>query len=200
MSQNFWKPRSLPNPASVTTRSASFRATRSSMIELFACAMLPNGPACRKTGWCSSVWTRFGSIASRITTVIAPATWSCSAVTGSPSNVDATTIRPRRARRSCRSDASARIAMISEAAVITNSFSRGIPWAFPPSPITVRRSSRSFTSSVRGHVIVCGSIPSGLPWKIEASSAAARRLCAAVTAWKSPLRWRLIASIGTTCA
>ena len=32
----------------------------------------------------------------------------------------ATTIRPRRARRSCRSVASARIAMISEAAVITN--------------------------------------------------------------------------------
>ena len=90
--------------------------------------------------------------------------------------------------------------MISEAAVITNSFSRGIPCAFPPSPTTVSRSSRSFTSSVRGHVIVGGSMPSGLPWKIDASSAAASRLCAAVTAWKSPLKWRLMSSIGTTWA
>ena len=30
------------------------------MIELFACAMLPNGPACSSTGWPSSVCTRFG--------------------------------------------------------------------------------------------------------------------------------------------
>jgi hypothetical protein len=35
---------------------------------------------------------------------------------------------------------------------------------------------------------------------MEASSAAASRLWAAVTAWKSPLKWRLISSIGTTWA
>ena len=90
--------------------------------------------------------------------------------------------------------------MISEAAVITKPSWRGTPCALPPSPITVFRSSRSFTSSVRGHVIVCGSIPRALPWKIDASSAADSRLCAAVIAWKSPLKWRLISSIGTTCA
>ncbi len=30
--------------------------------------------------------------------------------------------------------------------------------------------------------------------------AAASRLCAEVIAWKSPVKWRLISSIGTTCA
>ena len=90
--------------------------------------------------------------------------------------------------------------MISEAAVMTKASSRGTPCAFPPRPTTVLRSSRSFTSSVRGHVIDCGSMPSGFPWKIDASSAAASRLWAAATAWKSPLKWRLMSSIGTTWA
>src|SRR5581483_8788115 len=70
----------------------------------------------------------------------------------------------------------------------------------PPTPLTVERSSRAFTSSVRGHVIVAGSMSSGLPKYREASIAEARRLCAAVTAWKSPLKCRLMSSIGTTCA
>ena len=106
----------------------------------------------------------------------------------------------RRRRRSCRSDASANTAMISDAATITNPFSRGYPCAGPPSPITVYRSSRSFTSSVRGHVIVCGSTPSSLPWYTLASRAAASRLWAACTAWKSPLKCRLMSSMGTTWA
>ena len=58
---------------------------RSLMIELFACAMLPNGPACTSAGCPSSVWTRFGLIDSFMITVIAPATRNCSAVTGAPS-------------------------------------------------------------------------------------------------------------------
>ena len=52
-------------------------------------------------------------------TVIEPAARSCSAVTGSPSYVCPTVIAPRRARRSCRSRATATIAITSEAAVMS---------------------------------------------------------------------------------
>ena len=158
------------------------------MIELFAWAMFPNGPAWIITGCPSSVCTRFGLSASFMITVIAPATLRSSAVTGFPSCVDATTMLPSRRRRSATSEASANTAMISEAATITKEFSRGYPCALPPRPTTVYRSSRSFTSSVRGHVIVAGSMPSSLPWYTLASSAAASRLWAACTAWKSPLK------------
>ena len=89
-----------------------------------------------------------------ISTVNAPATPKSSAVTASPCLLVATTILPRRSRISSKLVVSARIAMISDAATITNSFSRGTPCTRPPSPITVRRSDRSFTSSVRGQVIV----------------------------------------------
>ncbi len=60
---------------------------RSATIEELPCAMLPNGPACTSTGVFSSVWSRFGLMASRMMTVIAPAALSCSAVTGSPADV-----------------------------------------------------------------------------------------------------------------
>ena len=107
------------------------------MIELLACAMLPNGPAWISVGCPSSVCTRFGLIASFMITVIAPAALRSSAVTGLPLRSSATTIRPSRARRSLRSVASANTAMISDAAVITNWFSRGTPWTRPPRPTTV---------------------------------------------------------------
>ena len=55
------------------------------MIELLACAMFPNGPAWISVGCPSSVWTRFGLIASFMITAIAPATRNSSAVTGVPS-------------------------------------------------------------------------------------------------------------------
>ena len=48
----------------------------------------------------------------------------------------ATTMRPRRRRRSARPLASAKTAITSDAAVMTNWFSRGTPWALPPSPTT----------------------------------------------------------------
>ena len=50
---------------------------------------------------------------------------SCSAVTGSPSRVAPTVIAPSRARRSSRSRAIARIAITSDAAVMSNPVSRG---------------------------------------------------------------------------
>src|SRR5687767_4478615 len=55
-------------------------------------------------------------------------------------------------------------------------------------------------STVRGQVTAAGSMLSGLPLKMEASSAAASRLCDAATEWKSPLKWRLMSSIGSIIA
>ena len=92
---------------------------RSATSELLPCAMFANGPQWTNAGWPSSVCTRFGLIVSFSSTVIAPAAFSCSAVTGSPSYVEPTVIAPSRARRSKRSRATATIAITSEAAVMS---------------------------------------------------------------------------------
>src|ERR671931_1766835 len=62
------------------------------------------------------------------------------------------------------------------------------------------RSARSFMSTQRRQLIVSGSIPSSLPCSRCASSIAASRLFAAPIAWMSPVKWRFMSSIGTTCA
>ena len=49
--------------------------------------------------------------------------------------------------------ASARTAITSDATVMTNSVSRGIPSSRPPSPMTTWRSARSLMSRTRGHRI-----------------------------------------------
>ncbi len=90
--------------------------------------------------------------------------------------------------------------MTSEAAAMSNPVSRGngpVPGSLPTS---IRRSTRSFMSSVRRKLIDAGSMPSGLPWISEASSIEASRLFAAAIAWMSPVKWRLMSSIGTSCA
>ena len=127
MSMNFWAPMSAPKPASVQTASTSLRATRSASTDELPWAMLANGPACTKAGPPSSVWSRLGLMASRMSTVIAPATLRSSSVTGRSSRVRATTMRPNRARRSWMSVARARMAMTSEATLICHSVSRGTP-------------------------------------------------------------------------
>ena len=60
------------------------------------------------------------------------------------------------------------------------------------------RSERSVTSIARRHVTV--SIAGSCPWKMCASTSAESRLFAAVIAWMSPVKWRLMSSIGTTWA
>ena len=55
-------------------------------------------------------------------------------------------------------------------------------------------------SRQRRQETVSGSIPSGFPCRMLASSIAASRLLAAVIACRSPVKWRLRSSIGTTCA
>ena len=89
------------------------------MIELFPWAMFANGPQCIIAGVFSRVWMRLGFRASFRTTVMTPAALKSSAVTGFPSFVCATTILPRRFLRSFRSDASAMMAMTSDATVMS---------------------------------------------------------------------------------
>ncbi len=125
MSKNFSAPMSAPNPASVTRMSEPASAARSARMLLLPWAMLANGPQCTKAGPPSSVCIRFGLSASLSRTAIEPATLRSSAVIGVPSFFVARTMRPRRARRSLRSVASARIAMTSDATVITNWVWRG---------------------------------------------------------------------------
>ena len=72
ISKNFSAPRSAPNPASVTVMSLNFRAILVARTLLQPCAMLANGPPCTNAGVCSSVWIRFGLIASFRSAAIAP--------------------------------------------------------------------------------------------------------------------------------
>ena len=87
MLKNRSAPMSAPKPASVMRKSPVWIPMRSATIDELPWAMLPNGPAWTRTGVFSSVWSRFGLIASRMMTVMAPAPFRSSAVTGSPSSV-----------------------------------------------------------------------------------------------------------------
>ena len=91
-------------------------------------------------------------------------------------------------------------AMTSEATVMSNPSSRGTPCIRPPRPSTMLRSWRSFMSTQRFQVIFFTSMPRELPCWMWLSSIAASRLLAAPMAWKSPVKWRLMSSIGTTWA
>ncbi len=88
--------------------------------------------------------------------------------------------------------------MTSEAAVMSNPVWRTTPSSLVPIPITMLRSDRSLTSITRRHVMLWRSSPSSLPWWRWLSTMADSRLCAAVTAWKSPVRCKLSRSIGIT--
>ena len=93
-----------------------------------------------------------------------------------------------------------KIAMISEATVMSKPSSRGTPHTLPPMPHTMLRSWRSFISTTRFQVMRRTSKPSALPWWMWLSIMAASRLLAAPMAWKSPVKCRLMSSIGTTWA
>ena len=89
--------------------------------------------------------------------------------------------------------------MTSEAAVIMKPSSRGIPPNGPPSPTMTLRSARSFMSTARPQVMRRWSSPVLFGRKRWLSSIAESSECADVIAWKSPVKWRLMSSIGTTC-
>ena len=92
------------------------------------------------------------------------------------------------------------IAIISEAGVMLKPSSRGTPWVAPPKPTTIWRSARSFISITRFQTTVRGSMPIEcvLLW-ILLSMTAANRLLAFSIAEKSPVKCKLMSSIGTTC-
>ena len=201
MSQNFSAPRSAPKPASVITTSASDRPSRVATALLQPCAMLAKGPPWTRAGEPSRVCTRFGASASRSSAAMAPSAWRSRAVTmRPPSRAWPTMIRPSRACRSARSEARQRMAITSEATVMSKPSSRGTPWPGPPRPSTRWRSARSFMSTARRHATRRGSRPSALPQWRWLSSIAESRLWALVTACRSPVKWRLMLSIGATCA
>ena len=191
---NFSPPRSKANPASVTAKSACARAMRVASTLLQPCAMFANGPPCRNAGTPSMLCTRFGIKASRSNAMSAPVTRNSFAKTGSPSGVKPVTMRSSRARRSARFSLKQRIAMTSEAAVMSNPVLRSVGL-----PVLVRRwrSARSFMSMTRFQ-----STPSGFrrqfPLKSSLSMTAESRLFALVMAWKSPLKCRLIDCAGCT--
>ena len=97
---------------------------------------------------------------------------------GLPSRVTPMTIDSRRSRKFLRSFASATMAMISDAAVITNPVRRPAPSFLLSNAIEIWRSARSFMSIVRGQLIRSGSRFRSLPWKRWASMSAASRFCA----------------------
>ncbi len=84
MLKNRSAPMSAPNPASVMRKSPDRMPIRSATIDELPVAMLPNGPAWTRTGVFSSVCIRFGLIASRIITAMAPAPPISEEVTGVP--------------------------------------------------------------------------------------------------------------------
>ncbi len=109
-------------------------------------------------------------------------------------------ILPRRSLRSDNEDARQSTAIISLATVMSKPSSLGVPFVLPPSPSTMKRSCLSFISTHLFHVILRGSIPKALPCWMWLSSIAASKLFAAPIAWKSPVKCRLISSMGTTWA
>mmetsp|Transcript_53710 Transcript_53710/g.117172 ORF Transcript_53710/g.117172 Transcript_53710/m.117172 type:complete len:228 (+) Transcript_53710:1378-2061(+) len=135
------------------------------MLEL-PCAMLAKGPQCTSAGVPSSVCIVVGCSASISSTVSAPVMPKSSALSGSPDLEKHAIMRPRRARRSLRSVASASTAMISEATVMAKA--AGLPSDSPvflftsaaPSPMCTCRRKRSFVSVTRRHVMEAGSMSS----------------------------------------
>jgi hypothetical protein len=150
---------SAPKPASVMQKPSSptsFRASWSAMMDELPCAMLAKGPACTKTGVCSTVCMHVGMMASFMSTHSAQPTPRSSAVMGSPALLMATTMLPRRSRMSRNDVVSASTAITSEATVILKPVQRS-KFSALPTPVTTSRRKRSQTSTTRCHVIVAAS-------------------------------------------
>ena len=166
------------------------------MTEEQPVAMLPKGPVWMSAGTPSPVRRRLGARASRRMAAMAPAAPRSSAVTQPPSRSRPTTILPSRSRRSASDVARERMTMTSLVGVMSKEDWRVTPSTRPPSPVTMWRRARSLTSRTRGQVRERSSMRRALPWWRWLSMRAARRLWAAVTAWKSPVRWRFMRSAG----
>ena len=92
------------------------------------------------------------------------------------------------------------MAMISDAAEMSNPVSRSGPSARPPTPVTIRRSARSSASVTRRQVMPSAVKPSIARELTALSAIEARKLCADWIAWKSPVKCRLMSAAGSTVA
>ena len=169
------------------------------MREDVPCAMLANGPPCIIAGVPSMVWTRFGLMASLSRTACAPAAFRSRQKTGFSSVVKPIMALPSISLRSPGFLQRQSMAMTSDAAVMSNWLSSTIPPSFPPKPTTMRRSERSFMSTTLGHSILRESRLSALPKCMLLFMRAESRLWADVMACRSPVKCRLMSSIGSTC-
>ena len=136
-------------------------------------------------------------MASRRSAASAPSAPRSPAFTGVPSRRRPTTRLPMRRCRSAWSAARQNTAMISEAAVMSKPPVRCI-WR--RIRVSMRRRARSFRSSARRQPMASRSRSSALPQYRWLSSIAASRLLAAVMAWMSPLKCRLMSASGAICA
>ena len=110
----------------------------------------------------SMVCTKFGFMASLSNAAIAPCAFKSRAYIGCLSKVNPTKILPSLSFKSDLLAERQRMAMISDAAVISNPVSLGIPFPVPPSPTIVDLNARSFISITLFQSTVLGSIPKDL--------------------------------------
>ena len=117
------------------------------------------------------------------------------------SKVYPTKILPSLSLKSSKSFAIQRIAITSDAGVILKPSSRAIPLFDPPKPITICRRLRSFISITRFQVMVLGSMFRlyFLFCKLLSISAESRLFAFSIAA-KSPVKCKLISTIGINCA
>ena len=130
------------------------------MTELHPCAMLAKGPPCTNAAVPSVVCTRFGLIASCRSTSTEPVMPRSFTVNGMSSNVNPSIMLSILLLISSRSEERQRIAIISDAGVMSNPDSWGSPLVLGPSPVTICLNDLSLTSSTLFHNISLRAKPS----------------------------------------
>ncbi len=179
------------------SRPARARSSSAS-TELQPWAMLAKGPPWTKAGVCSSVCTRFGWIASRSSTLIAPAAWICAAVTFFLAKSRATMMRARRSSRSASEVARQKIAItlggdgdveavLAHLAVVAQAdhdlAQRAVVHVHHAAPRDLRRIDAERVAPI--DLVV---------------DQRRQQVVGRGDAWKSPVKCRLISSIGMTWA
>ena len=152
MSKNFSAPKSAPNPASVTVYSPNFSASFVATILLHPCAMFANGPPCTNAGVCSRVCTKLGFIASFNSAAIAPCAFKSLAYTGSSLSLYPIIIFPKFSFNSFILFDKHKIAIISDATVISNPSFLGSIFFSPDIPVSTNLNCLSFKSRHLFHV------------------------------------------------
>jgi len=146
---------------------------------------------------CSSVCTKLGFIASFKSTVKLPSAFKSFAVIGLFSSLYPIIIFPNLLFKSVISFDKQSIAIISDATVILNPSILGTTFFSSERPVFTTLNCLSFKSKHLFQDTLL--IPSSFPKYIWLSIIAESKLFAVVIAWISPVKWRLISSIGAIC-